>query len=368
MSAATAQKIRVLVIDDSSTVRIAASRIFGKEFDVLLAVDGEDGLEVIEKDPNVQVVFTDLVMPEMDGFELLRQVRTHKNEHINNVPVIVMTGAENPEVAKKKAFSLGATDFIAKPFAATDIRARARSYAELNLKTKHLKKQTTIDPLTGFLNKRGFKPQLEKDIALIGRHRHCMSAMAIEIDRYKNLFISMGRSKAEAIIKSIAKLISNSLRAEDTIARTGLARFTVTLPLTEKEHAMEIANSICSTIEAFVIKRDSKRLPLTVSTGVTYFEADDKISPELVVDMTHTALQKAAMLGQSQLYLYTLEMHYQDKQRQFAESVSIDSLLEKIHQGDDNDVAEQLNEALQKLAPLLSLLSNEQKQQLLDHR
>jgi diguanylate cyclase (GGDEF)-like protein len=367
MPTVNTRKIRVLVIDDSSTVRIAASRIFGNEFDVLLAVDGEDGLDVIESDPHIQVVFTDLVMPEMDGFELLKNLRTHSNEHISNLPIIVMTGAENPEIAKQKAFSLGATDFITKPFGATDIRARARSYAQLNLTTKNLREQTTIDDLTGLYNQRGFDKQLEKELSFVSRHNYYISIMTVEIDNYKDLFISMGRTSTEKIIKSIAHALKNTLRKEDTIARTGLARFTVSMPLVKQENALEMANKICQTVESFKAKLNGKRLPLTVSAGVVSFEPDDSIIPDQLIDMADLALEKAASLGASQLYLMNLE-DYLKLHHKNGNSFSIDTLLEKVSQGEEIVVADQLDEALDHLAPLFSLLSNEQKQRILNHR
>ena len=357
----TNRKIRVLVVDDSSTVRIAASRVFGHEFDVLLAIDGANALEILEKDPDIQVVFTDLVMPEVDGFELLKKLRTHDDAHINNLPVIVMTSAENPELAKQKAFSLGATDFVTKPFQATDMQARARSYAQLNLTTKLLKEQTTIDELTGASNLRGLKNQLERDIAFAAKHQCSLSLLTVEIDNYKNLFVSMGRSSAEKIIRRIGQTVINSFRKGDTVARTGLARFSVSMPLVKKENAMEIANKICQTVESFKARLNGKRLPLTVSAGIISFNPDESIGPDAMIDMAHKALIKAKELGTSQLYAATFEDFPGLRRRSF----SIDALLEQIEDGNELVVADQLNDAVAKLAPLLSLLSNEQKQRLI---
>lgn len=367
MSTANNRKIRVLVIDDSSTVRVAASRIFGNEFDVLLAVDGGDGLDIIGSDPHIQVVFTDLVMPEMDGFELLKNLRTHPNDHVSNLPVIVMTGAENPETAKQKAFSLGATDFITKPFRATDIKARARSYAQLSLTTKALREQTTIDNLTGLLNRKGFDKQLEREIAFVTRHQYYLGVMSVEIDNYKNLFITMGRSSTEKIIQSIAQTLQKNLRKEDTIARTGLVRFTVSMPLVERDKALEMANKICRTVESFKAKLKGKKLPLTVSAGVASLEPGDEMTPNSIIDMTDVALSKATELGTSQLYLIDMA-NYMSLQHKNEKALSIDSLLEKVGMGEDIVIANQLDAALDQLAPLFSLLSHEQKQRILNYR
>jgi diguanylate cyclase (GGDEF)-like protein len=368
MPAENTHKIRVLVIDDSSTVRIAATRIFGNEFDVLLAVDGADGLDVLKSDPYIQIVFTDLVMPEMDGFELLKTLRSSDSEHLSNIPVIVMTGAENPEIAKQKAFSMGATDFITKPFNATDIRARARSYAQLNNTTKHLKRQTTLDNLTGLLNQRGFYKQLEKDIAFGSRHQYNTSVITIEIDNYKDLFIAMGRPGTEAVIKRVASTLTSTLRKEDTIARTGLARLSISMPLVEKENAMEMANKICESIELLRAKLNGKRLKLTVSAGIFSFKPEKDMTPDAIYNMTISALEKANTLGLSQLFTLTMDDYKKQHHNINGKTLSIDALLQHVSNGDDIIVADQLNSALEHLAPLLALLSNEQKQQIFNYR
>jgi len=328
------RRIRVLVVDDSSTIRIAATKVFGEGFDVLIAIDGEDGLEVVENDPHVQVIFTDLVMPEMDGFELLKRLRTHKDKRISNLPIIVMTGAENPEIAKQKALNLGATDFITKPFNATDIRARALSYAKLSSATKELREKTTIDDLTGLLNAKGFHHQLDKEIAFATRHSYEISAIRVEIDNYKDLFISMGRRGTEQLIKRVSEIIAKGLRKEDTIARVGLAKFCVSMPLVSKNHAMEMEKGS---------------------------------HPKQLINAAQDALERAMALGKSQIYLLTVNDHTKDSKSD-SKPVSIDELINQINKGDGHLVATKLNNAIDQLAPLMALLSHEQKQKILTHR
>lgn len=357
------------MVDDSSTIRIAATKVFGDDFDVLLAVDGEDALDVINNDPEIQVVFTDLVMPEMDGFELLNKLRHHKNKNIASLPVIVMTGAENPEIAKQKALDLGATDFISKPFNPTDVRARANSYAKMVSNTKNLRQKTTTDNLTGLLNTKGFMIQVDKEMAFAARHQYDLSAITIEIDNHKDLFISMGRMGTEKLVKRIALILSKGIRKEDSISRVGLAKFCISMPLVNKDNAMEMANKFCQNVEKLNAKLNGKRLKITVSAGVSHIQPNNQNQPKQLIDASLEALKKAASLGQSQIYLINVEDYLQSQHMDLKESsLSIDALLENISQGNEIIVAENLNYALDKLAPLISLLSNEQKLKIFTYR
>ncbi len=367
MPATDVKKISVLVVDDSQTVRVAATRILSDEFEVVLAVDGAKGLAAIEQDPCIQVVFTDLVMPEMDGFELLKAIRTHTDQRINNLPVIVTTGAENPEIAKQKALSVGATDFIVKPFAKTEILTRARSYAQLNQVTKKLEKQTTIDVLTGLFNQRGFFKQLEKEISFVTRHQYSISVLSIEIDNYKSLFVDMGRAQAEAIIGRVATAIGVAQRKEDNLARIGIAKFAISMPLSNEQNALEMANKICRLIESLRVTFKGKRLTLTVSAGAFNKQPDDgTIKPVQLLSTANTALKKAKALGASQIYLFSIEDYRKQAYEQACKEISIDALLEQINSGEPIKIAYRLEAALKRLAPLIAVLSNEQKHELLN--
>ncbi len=361
-------KIRVLIIDDSRLIRIAASRMFGDSFDVLLAVDGSDGWDIIQKDKDIQIVFTDLVMPEMDGFELLEKIRTCKDEAINSIPVIVATGADNTEVAKQKAFALGATDFITKPFDATDIKTRARSYAQFRQANMVLKEQTTIDSMTGLLNAKGFHRQLDKEMAFINRHKSSITVMSVEIDSFKDLFIRIGRAGAEAIIKKVGDVLAETVRREDTVARTSVAGFAISMPLARGENALELANRMCQTVESFRAKLDGKKITITVSIGVCAVEPSSTGDVDIVLDVADTALTRAASLGRSQLYQMTLQDYHREQALLRRKTLSIDSLLERIKSGEQNNVVPYLDTALERLAPLLVLLSNEQKQRVITYR
>ena len=362
------EKIRVLIIDDSRLIRLAVSKMFGDEFDIILAVDGADGWDIIQRDPDIQVVITDLVMPEMDGFELLEMIRTSNKTAINSLPVIVATGANNPEVAKQKALSLGATDFITKPFDGTAIRARALSYANFHQTNKTLQEQTTLDVLTGLLNSKGLERQLDKELAFVTRHQSCMTVMAVEVDGFKDLFIRVGRAGTEAVIKKIAKVLCGTVRKEDTVARTGVASFAVSMPLAQGENALELADRICQQVEAFRARLDGKRMTITVSVGICVLEEGSCADADTVLSVSEHALQCAADKGRSQLFQMTIQ-EYQAVQAKLAkDTLSIDQLLSQIKLGQQADVVPCLDVALERLAPLVALLSNEQKQQIMTYR
>jgi two-component system, chemotaxis family, chemotaxis protein CheY len=104
---------RILTIDDSKTIRdMLMLTLADAGFDVLQAVDGQDGLEMLDKE-RVDVVITDINMPRMDGYEVIRQMR--RNTTHKSTPILVLT-TESEKEKKNLAREAGATGWMVKPF------------------------------------------------------------------------------------------------------------------------------------------------------------------------------------------------------------------------------------------------------------
>ena len=105
--------IKVLTVDDSRTMRdMLRVALVGGGFNVVEAIDGEDGLKVLEQN-GADVIITDLNMPKLDGFGVIEQVRV--NDAYRATPILVLTTESDPE-KRARARDAGATGWIVKPF------------------------------------------------------------------------------------------------------------------------------------------------------------------------------------------------------------------------------------------------------------
>lgn len=233
MASESAAKARILVVDDSKLMRKAAHKMLGDEFDVVTADDGEQAWQQLGVDPSIQVVFTDLNMPNVDGYDLLRRVRGADDGSLASLPVIVVTGAENDEAARMRALDMGATDFITKPFTTVDLVARARAHANNQRITRHLHALSMVDALTGLGNLAGFLDRLQQDISYARRHLKPLSVVRLEIVDFRRLFLYHGRTVADALVLQVARLVRARIRKEDTGGRVGLGGFALSLPAGE---------------------------------------------------------------------------------------------------------------------------------------
>ncbi|HEY4141449.1 MAG TPA: response regulator, partial [Pseudolabrys sp.] len=119
---------RILTIDDSKTMRDMLMLTLAEAgFDVLQAVDGQDGLDVLEgMDRKPDVIITDINMPRMDGYEVIRNLR--KNPAHKSTPILVLT-TESEAEKKNLAREAGATGWMVKPFDPERLIATVRKVA-----------------------------------------------------------------------------------------------------------------------------------------------------------------------------------------------------------------------------------------------
>lgn len=294
---APGERARILLVDDSMLMRKAATKMLGDEFEVVTAVDGEDGWDRIQADDAIQVVFTDLLMPKLDGYGLLQKIRSAEDEGTLNLPVIVVTGAENDESARRRALDLGATDFITKPFSSVDLMARARAHANYRRIARRLEQQVMVDALTGLANKAGFLDRLQQDIAFALRHAQPLTVARLEIDDFRNIFLKRGKAAAEALIVHVARALHETVRKEDTAARVGLASFALALPAGQYEGSKGLIERIRARFGEDAFGFDGKPLPFTISAGVDAPRLHDALLAQDVLEGCDALLQVALRNG-----------------------------------------------------------------------
>ncbi len=126
---------KILIADDSDINRSLLREMLGEEYAILEVANGREALQLMQEDPFIDLLLLDIVMPEMDGLQVLEAM--NKNHWIEEIPVI-MISAEQPSVYAGRAYDLGAVDFIQRPFDALLVRRRVVNTLMLYAKQKRL--------------------------------------------------------------------------------------------------------------------------------------------------------------------------------------------------------------------------------------
>jgi CheY-like chemotaxis protein len=126
-------KPHVLVVDDSRVVRRTIFKFLSPYFNVTEAEHGMEGYRVLRQNSDIELVITDIQMPEMDGYTFICKVRAEDDAGLRDVPIIVITSAED-ETTRERAYACGANDFVLKPFNNKDLlectKAQLKDYRD----------------------------------------------------------------------------------------------------------------------------------------------------------------------------------------------------------------------------------------------
>lgn len=195
---------RVLVVDDQEINRDALGVILEDYYEVLYAEDGIETLETIRQySGDISIIMLDLLMPKMNGFEVLEAM--HQDEQMKNIPVIVLTAEKSAEL---KALQMGAADFITKPFIDMDevILARVARIIELS-EGRQLISAAEHDPLTTLYTKNFF---FEYANRIYHYHPELhMDAIVMNIEQFHTVNALHGREFGDDVLR----LIGNEIRA-----------------------------------------------------------------------------------------------------------------------------------------------------------
>ena len=136
MNKLNTRKPKVLIVDDSEMNRAILSEMLGGDYDIIEADNGAKAIAILQRESvSISLVLLDVVMPVMDGYEVLSVMNS--KHWIDDVPVI-MISADNSTASRERAYELGVTEFIRRPLDALTVRRRAVNTIMLYAKQRKL--------------------------------------------------------------------------------------------------------------------------------------------------------------------------------------------------------------------------------------
>ena len=213
---------KILIVDDSVTQAAKLKSILEDEYEVTVAQTAIEGLSFASTG-KFSLILLDVVMPEMDGFMLLKKLQ----EEIitQSVPVILITSLSDIE-NEQHGFMLGAVDYITKPFHPVIVKARVNTHVKLYGYRKQVEEQSMTDQLTGIANRRQYDLYSVAKWKEAARLQVPFSIFMFDIDHFKAYNDTFGHPAGDKVIELVAKTISHHLRRTmDFVARYGGEEF-----------------------------------------------------------------------------------------------------------------------------------------------
>ncbi|MCL2002880.1 MAG: diguanylate cyclase [Oscillospiraceae bacterium] len=295
-------KNSVLVIDDEKANIIKLTHILSPEYTVYASKNGKNGVEMALKNlPDV--ILLDILMPEMDGYEVFRVLKNA--DETKEIPIIFITGLGN-DADEEKGLALGAADYISKPFSPAIVKLRIQNQVRILNLIDEIKLLGVIDQLTGVSNRRSFDERLRSEWDRAKRDKTLLSIFLVDIDNFKPYNDMYGHMQGDAALQVITKIIKQSLnRSVDFIARWGGEEFAVLLPNTDLFGATSIAQNIRKTVEKTVIPCvDGESTKVTVSIGINTLTSESENTAHYFFVGADRALYAAKAMGKNKVCSY----------------------------------------------------------------
>lgn len=290
---------RILIVDDSSVQATKLKYILEDDYEIIIAQTAEEGLYHAHRG-GFSLILLDVVMPGMDGFTLLKKLQ----EEIitQSVPVILITSLSDTQ-DEYYGLTLGAVDYITKPFHPLIVKARVNTHIKLYNYRKQVEHQSKTDQLTGVANRRHHDDYSIVKWSEATRLKIPFSICIMDIDHFKAFNDTFGHPAGDKVIAAVAKTVSSYLqRSTDFFARYGGEEFVAFLLGDSSSKAFEHLKKIRQEVENLSIPHNpTVSRWVTVSIGGVTVIPHGENSYSSYLKIADTMLYDAKRYGRNQV-------------------------------------------------------------------
>ncbi len=378
------EKPVILIADDSRVVRVSLKNILKNDCRLIEAEDGQQAWELLLETPDIQLIFSDLSMPRLDGRGLLQKIRNSEITRVRNIPFIVVTGNEEESGTRDELQDMGATEVVSKPFDparivsfVTTLASREESESYLLLSDEA--EQTEF--LTGALNQVDFLQSASRELSFAIRNKNELAIALLRIDQFDQLKSHYSDTAIEHILVTLAEIIRQHIHPDDVMAYFGDGLFAVLRPASNVIGTRYIGRRIIDDLTAkqFYLGESDEQISASVGISAPHIKpgirlrellllAEGRLKAAMdlggnrVVDKGNDTLTPVGILSDSAPNLApeteaSTELHH-DGIRSSHLHISTDSSHSRLAQDFDR---QELEDKIQKLQVHVESLTHEKK-------
>ncbi len=289
----------VLMVDDTPANLSLMSSLLKDTYKVKVANSGERALEIAQSGTPPDLILLDIMMPGMDGYEVCRRLKAQ--ESTKDIPIIFITGMADAE-NESLGLSLGAVDYVSKPFNKTVVMARIRVHMQLKRQSRMLENLVFMDALTEIPNRRALDQTFAQEWARSLRSGIPLSYVLIDIDLFKQFNDHYGHGSGDECLVRVAKALHGCVqRPSDCLGRYGGEEFAAILANTDMDHALHVAQHFHESIAALRIPHAHSGVAaqVTISIGVATVQPAVGQNLHLLSDAADQMLYAAKHAGKN---------------------------------------------------------------------
>lgn len=309
--------MKILIAEDETITRKLLKKTLEEwGYEILCAENGQEAYEIFIKE-HVKFIIADWLMPVMDGLTLCRLIRSSND--LGYVYFIVLTGMNKKEDIIK-GLSVGADDYVVKPFDRDELKVRVKAgeriltlekqltennemLQKLNVKLEEL---VRLDILMKIGNRLSFYETIEKVHHRAGRYEQGYGIIMCDIDHFKLYNDAYGHLAGDNVLRRVAASIKECIRKSDEVFRYGGEELVIILPNQNNNSSIAAADKVRQCVAALNIENKGSGSGLiTISCGVAAFDMNDPgLKWEVILDRADKALLMAKNSGKNRVCSY----------------------------------------------------------------
>ncbi|MBU2712611.1 GGDEF domain-containing response regulator [Zooshikella harenae] len=300
--------MNILIADDTPSIRFFLQKVISDTGHTVHAVcDGHEALSYM-KNHEIDMIFMDIQMPDLNGIETAKIIREQQSEWL---PIIFISATENDKEFAE-ALSAGGDGILTKPLKPILVHAQIRAMQrivdiqrKLHMMNSQLQSLSKTDVLTGVANRSGFYDVSERELKRCRREQKALSILMIDVDFFKQYNDNYGHLEGDHCLVTIAQALKNNLkRPLDYICRFGGEEFVVLLPMTDLDGARLIAQQLRQAVLNLEIPHKASSVSPFVSISIGAASNQDHINTFTINDLltkADAALYTAKERGRNQI-------------------------------------------------------------------
>ncbi len=309
---------RILAIDDAPTNLQVLVAALAPEFDVQIAISGAMGLSLAQKHPP-DLILLDVMMPEMDGFEVCRRLKA--DPALSNVPVIFVTAMSDTD-AEVIGLALGAADYLSKPIKVEIAKLRIRNLLERELlrrsveeKQSELERIAKYDTLTRLPNRALLADRMNQALLQTLRRGQKLAVAFLDLDGFKAVNDTHGHDAGDHLLITLAERMKQALRDGDTLARIGGDEFVAVLAdLANVDASAPMLNRLLAAA-AQPVHFGAAVLQVSASLGITFYPQAQELDAEQLIRQADQAMYLAKQAGKNRFHVFDAEQDRSVRER-----------------------------------------------------
>jgi diguanylate cyclase (GGDEF)-like protein len=298
--------MKILIAEDEPVSRRVLEMTLRKlGYDVLVACDGKEAWQLLQREDAPKLAILDWMMPGMDGPDVCREIRRRTEPDYTYILLLTARSGREDTITGLEA---GADDYLVKPFDTHELKARLNVGRRiLSLQNQYLKVceelqyRATHDALTGAWNRAAILEMLERECARAGRGGTHLGLVMADLDHFKQINDTFGHPAGDAVLRETARLMRGLIRSYDALGRYGGEEFLLVLPGCNAVDTLALAERLREGIAAAPVCFGKHQIPVTVSLGATALTGSPGGEAVEMLHQADLAMYRAKRAGRNQV-------------------------------------------------------------------